>query len=183
MQAAARCALAVLPFTCLGLGAGCAASQAESSCPDSVPKEAEFPPGETQLAARVGRIGWGACPAGLPAACEMAVLEGDPRREMLFTVRFRTRGDFVLKPHWHPGNERVTVLEGRIGVGFGTEVDREMVTWFEAGDYYVNAKEVVHFVLTDGPTVVQITGIGPWKANLIEPRPEGAKREAPESRR
>jgi hypothetical protein len=98
----------------------------------------------------------------------MAVLEGDPKREMLFTVRFRTGSKFEMKPHWHPRNERVTILKGKIGVGFGDEIDSKNVTWFGPGDYYVNAKDAHHFVLADGPAVLQITGIGPWKANFLE---------------
>ena len=150
-------------------GWGCAGSTPESKCAESISIEAELPRGESQLAARAADIAWQACPPSLPADCEMAVLEGDPKRVMLFTVRFRVAGNFVLEPHRHPGNERVTVLDGRIGVGFGNEVDRDEVTWFGPGDYYVNAKGVVHFVLAEGPTVVQITGIGPWEANLIDP--------------
>jgi hypothetical protein len=98
----------------------------------------------------------------------MAVLEGDPKQEMLFTVRFRTGSEFEMKPHWHPRNERVTILEGNVGVGFGDEIDRENVTWFGPGDYYVNANGAHHFVLADEPAVLQITGIGPWKANFLE---------------
>jgi hypothetical protein len=98
----------------------------------------------------------------------MAVLEGDPKREMLFTVRFRIGSEFEMMPHWHPRNERVTILEGKVGVGFGDEIDRENVTWFGPGDYYVNAKEAHHFVLADGPAVLQVTGIGPWRANFLE---------------
>ena len=51
-----------------------------------------------------------------------------------------TGSEFEMKPHWHPRNERVTILEGKIGVGFGDEIDRENVTWFGPGDYYVNAQ-------------------------------------------
>ena len=98
----------------------------------------------------------------------MAVLEGDPKREMLFTVRFKTGSEFEMKPHSHPRNERVTILEGKIGVGFGDEIDRKNVTWFGPGDYYVNAQNTNHFVLAEGPAVLQITGIGPWKANFLE---------------
>ena len=98
----------------------------------------------------------------------MAVLEGDPKREMLFTVRFRADSGFEMKPHWHPRNERVTILEGKVGVGFGDEVVRDDIEWFGPGDYYVNAKGAHHYVLTDGPAVLQITGIGPWEAHFLE---------------
>jgi hypothetical protein len=97
----------------------------------------------------------------------MAVLEGDPKREMLFTVRFRADAGFEMRPHWHPRNERVTILEGRVGVGFGDAIDRENVAWFGPGDYYVNSKEAHHFVLVDEPSVLQITGIGPWKVSFL----------------
>ncbi|MGB5191696.1 MAG: cupin domain-containing protein [Polyangiales bacterium] len=129
--------------------------------------EAAFPEGESQLVRRADAITWVRCPPSLPAPCEMAVLEGDPKTEMMFTVRFRTGSAFEMKPHWHPRNERVTILEGRVGVGFGDQIDRENVTWFGPGDYYVNAEGAHHFVLTDGPAVLQITGIGPWKANFL----------------
>jgi quercetin dioxygenase-like cupin family protein len=81
----------------------------------------------------------------------MAVLEVDPKRDMLFTVRFRTGRQFEMKPHWHPRNERVTILEGKVGVGFGSKVDRENLTWFGPGDYYVNPSGAHHFVLAEGP--------------------------------
>lgn len=154
--------------TLLWLSAGCASSQATPSCPQSSVTEAGFPAGQSQIALRADEIAWVPCPPTLPSECEMAVIEGDPKQEMLFTVRFRTGSQFEMRPHWHPRNERVTILEGKIGVGFGDAIDRENVTWFVPGDYYVNAKEAHHFVLADGPAVLQITGIGPWKAHFLD---------------
>ncbi len=151
----------------VSLGLGCAGSQTPPACPEAGPIEAAFPEEETQLARLAGELAWSPCPPSLPADCEMVVLEGDPKRETLFTARFRTGAKFEMKPHWHPRNERVTILEGRIGVGFGDEIDREKVSWFGPGDYYVNAREAHHFVLADGPAVLQITGIGPWKAIFL----------------
>ena len=150
----------------LGLCAGCAASQATPSCPDG-DLEVELPTGSTQIAMRAPDIVWGPCPAALPDGCEMAVLEGDPRSETLFTVRFRTHTAFELPPHYHPRHERVTILDGQIGVGFGDEIDHTKVTWFGPGDYYVNAKGAHHFVLADEPAMLQITGIGPWGVNYL----------------
>jgi hypothetical protein len=162
-----RYTILLLSLPLFAFNAGCAASQATPSYPVASTLEAVFPEGETQIASRADEIAWAPCPPTLPAGCEMVVLEGDPKQEMLFTVRFRTGSEFEMKPHWHPRNERVTILEGKIGVGFGDEIDRENVTWFGPGDYYVNAKDAHHFVLADGPAVLQITGIGPWKANFL----------------
>jgi len=155
MRACMRC------WVLFGLLAGCGAPAVSNV-------EVAFPEGQTQLAVSTDSIKWGPCPPTLPSACKMAVLEGDPREPMLFTVRFRTTGAFELKPHWHPRNERVTILEGKVGVGFGDVIDRETATWFGPGDYYVNAKEAHHFVLADDPALIQITGIGPWQVHFVE---------------
>ena len=148
--------------------AGCAASSAEPSVPDQEALEVALPGGESQLVARGDELEWRSCPPALPEDCEMTILEGDPRQPKLFTARFRSRGGFEMKPHWHPQNERVTILEGRVGVGFGDAIDRENVTWFGPGDYYVNAKEAPHFVIVDEAVLLQITGIGPWTVNYLE---------------
>ena len=97
-----RYTVLLLSLTILALTTGCAASQTKSSCPDASVTEAGFDVGETQVALRAEEIAWVSCPPTLPAGCEMAVLEGDPKREMLFTVRFRTGSEFEMKPHWHP---------------------------------------------------------------------------------
>jgi hypothetical protein len=158
----------LLSIALLSVVEGCASSQSKPSCPEAGKTEAAFAPGKAQVASHVDEIAWMPCPPTLPTGCEMAVLEGDPKREMLFTVRFRTVGGFEMLPHWHPRNERVTVLEGRVGVGFGDAIDRENVVWFGPGDYYVNAQNAHHFVLVDEPSVLQITGIGPWKVSFLK---------------
>lgn len=145
----------------------CASSAPPATCP-TAPVEVELDDGTSQITKRASDVTWGPCPPVLPAACEMAVLEGDPRSETLFTVRFHTKAPFELSPHWHPRHERVTILEGQVGVGFGDEIDREKATWFGPGDYYVNAKGAHHFVLSDGPALIQITGIGPWQVRYVD---------------
>lgn len=124
----------------------------------------QFPEGEVQHVVRADSTPWKPCPPTLPTGCQMAVLEGDPQGEDLFTVRFLANGTFVMPPHWHPKDERVTVISGTVAVVFGAESERQDATEFGPGDYYVNARNAVHQVWIEGPTVLQITGIGPWKA-------------------
>ena len=98
----------------------------------------------------------------------MAVLEGNPKAEQIFTFRIRITKPFVLPPHTHPRNERVTVIDGAIYVGFGDTVDKAASTRFEVGDYYVNRAGAHHFVWSDEPATVQLTGIGPWAIQAVE---------------
>ena len=60
------------------------------------------------------------------------------------------------------------MLEGKVGVGFGDVLDKQKGKLFGPGDYYVNAPMAHHFVWTEGPVVLQITGIGPWQATFLE---------------
>ena len=133
----------------------------------------QFPEGEVQHVVRADSTPWKPCPPTLPPNCEMAVLEGNPLGEDLFTVRFRTSDTFIMPPHWHPKDERVTIISGGAAVAFGDVGERQDATEFGPGDYYVNAKDAHHFVLADGPAVLQITGIGPWKANFLEAEESG----------
>lgn len=131
----------------------------------------QFPEGEVQHIVRFESTPWAPCPPTLPAGCEMAVLEGNPQGEDLFTVRFRVSDTFLMPPHWHPKDERVTILTGTVAVAFGADGDRQDATEFGPGDYYVNARHAVHTVWIEGPTVLQITGIGPWKAVPVQEAP------------
>ncbi|TNE92820.1 MAG: hypothetical protein EP330_00095 [Deltaproteobacteria bacterium] len=136
--------------------------------------EAAFPDGVKQIVHRPDELTWGPCPPGPLSGlgCQMAVLEGSPREPQIFTLRIKTDEPFVLPPHTHPRNERVTLLEGKVHVGFGDVVDKEASTEFAPGDYYVNRAETAHFVWSDDPMVLQITGIGPWKVDPVHPHEE-----------
>ena len=130
--------------------------------------EMSFPEGTVQHVVTAEGVPWRPCPPNLPSGCEIAVLEGDPQGPNLFTVRFRVTGEFIMPPHSHPQNERVTVLSGKVSVAFGKDATRESAKQFGPGDYYVNAREAIHVVWADEPSVIQITGIGPWKAEFVE---------------
>lgn len=146
---------------CLALVAGCTTTTL-------VPDAHSFGPGEQQIVHRADDMPYGPGPAAVPFACEMAVLEGNPDGEGLFTIRLRTREPWVMPPHYHPRAERVTVLSGTIHVGFGRAVDKDASATFVTGDYYVNAPGAVHYVWTDEPVEIQITGLGPWEVHPLE---------------
>ncbi len=139
-----------------------------TGCAQSRVGEFDFAEGVVQHAVPADEISWRACPPNLPSGCEIAVLEGDPRASGLFTVRFRLSEDFVMPPHTHPRDERVTVLHGRMAVAFGANATRDDATEFGPGDYYVNASGAIHTVWASKSSEIQITGFGPWEAHFVE---------------
>ena len=139
-----------------------------TGCAQSQVGEFDFPEGIVQHAVPAAEIAWRPCPPNLPSGCEIAVLEGDPKAAGLFTVRFRLTDDFVMPPHTHPQDERVTVLAGRVAVGFGSGGARADAREFGPGDYYVNARGAVHTVWAEKSSEIQITGVGPWEAHFVE---------------
>lgn len=130
--------------------------------------EMKFPEEEVQHVVHAEDIQWKPCPPNLPSGCEIAVLEGNPQSPDLFTVRFRVNEGFVMPPHTHPKDERVTILAGKMSVAFGADGKRENAKQFGPGDYYVNARGAIHTVWADTVSIIQITGIGPWEAKFVE---------------
>ena len=130
--------------------------------------EMQFPEGSVQHVVLATEMKWIPCPPNLPSGCEMAILEGSPKNNELFTVRFRMNTTIVMPAHTHPKDERVTILEGKAAVAFGKDARREDAREFVPGDYYVNAREAVHTVWIEEGTVLQITGIGPWEAHFVK---------------
>jgi len=135
--------------------------------PESV-GDMKFPEGSVQHVVHADDIQWQPCPPNLPAGCEIAILEGSPKSNDLFTVRFKISGDFVMPPHTHPRDERATILQGKAYVAFGKDGKREDAQEFGPGDYYVNARGAIHTVWIDSSTIIQLTGIGPWEVEYIE---------------
>ena len=69
-----------------------------------------FSDGKVQHIVRGDKIQWQKCPPSLPQGCELSILEGNPKKAELFTVRFKLDDTFFMPPHNHPKDERVTIL-------------------------------------------------------------------------
>ena len=106
---------------------------------------AAIPPSTVQVHAK--SIHWKAGPPTMPKGSKIAVIEGDQTRSGIFTLRIKFPAGAVVPPHWHPRPERVTLLSGRVMVGFGDVVDSTTTTTFTADDFYVNPAEAHHYVI------------------------------------
>ena len=74
--------------------------------------EMQFPEGSVQHVVLASEIQWMPCPPNLPSGCQLAALEGSPKSNDLFTVRFKVDEGMVMPPHTHPKDERVTRCPG-----------------------------------------------------------------------
>ena len=109
---------------------------------------------------------WKDAPPSLPPGTKVAVLEGDARKEGIFTMRLRVPANASIPLHTHPRAERVTVLSGRVEV----RVDHQVKT-FATGGFYVNDANVPHSVHFAEESVLQLTCEGPWELHLVTRTP------------
>lgn len=115
-----------------------------------------------------GRLtGWAAGPASLPAGAQAIVLEGDPTKAELFTVRLRFPNDYRIPPHFHSAWEHITVISGIFHVGMGDTFDPSRFTELRAGSFAALPTGMRHFAHTVGETVVQLHGMGPWTVTYV----------------
>lgn len=115
------------------------------------------------------QIDWQAAPPSLEEGAEVAVLEGDPSKAGVFTMRIKMPDGFHISPHTHPNVERVTVISGAFLLGSGKELDRQNVEPLEPGSYTSMPPGMVHYAIAEGETVIQLTSIGPWIINYENP--------------
>ncbi|WP_416672688.1 cupin domain-containing protein [Egbenema bharatensis] len=114
-------------------------------------------------------VEWQAAPPSLEPGAEVALLEGSPSELGVFTMRIRMPDDFYISPHWHPGVERVTAISGLFQLGTGDELNRATTETLEPGSYVSMPPEFRHYAIAEGDTVIQLTSVGPWEVNYINP--------------
>lgn len=101
---------------------------------------------------------------------QRAVVDGDPTKAGPFVLRFRCPDKYQIEPHFHPESEAVTVLEGVLHVGIGQTFDYNALTVVRAGGFINLPKDVPHFGLCDGNTVLEIHAVGPWGTKVPDGR-------------
>ena len=112
----------------------------------------------------------------LPPGAQIAVLEGDPNKEGFFTMRIRMPDGYRVPPHWHPKQERVTVLSGTLNLGSGDTFDPTKTKALEAGTYSSMTPKMPHFAWMKGETVLQLSTLGPWSVTYINPADDPRKK-------
>jgi quercetin dioxygenase-like cupin family protein len=110
--------------------------------------------------------------------CDLAPVSGDPNGEGTFVLRLRCVDGAKIPAHWHPTDENVTVLKGTFLVGLGETFDEAKLQTMNVGNFVSMPKEMRHFAMSRGDTIVQVHGEGPFKVNWVNPSevqpPDGA---------
>lgn len=102
--------------------------------------------------------------------CDIASVSGDFNAEgQPFVLRFRCVDGAKTPPHWHPVDEYVTVLKGTFLVGMGESFDDSKLQTMNVGNFVVVPKEMRHFAMAKGETIIQVHGTGPFKVNWVNP--------------
>lgn len=114
-------------------------------------------------------IKWGPAPAVFPAGAQMAVMQGNPGANGLFTVRLRMPSGYRIAPHTHPTDEHITVITGNFRVGMGKTLDAGQMTTLHAGDFITAPSGAPHYAQARGTTVVQVHAMGPFALTYVNP--------------
>ncbi|MFO0752784.1 MAG: cupin domain-containing protein [Thermodesulfovibrionales bacterium] len=102
---------------------------------------------------------WKAGPSSLPTS-QVAVLEGDPKKQGFFVMRIKLPAGTKIPPHVHKNRERVTIISGKFNLAMGEKTENPIS--LPAGSYFSFQPNTVHNAWVDEETVVQIGTMGPW---------------------
>ena len=100
--------------------------------------------------------------------CDLAPVSGDPNADgEPFVLRLRCVDGAKIPAHWHPTDENVTVLKGTFLVGMGDSFDEAKLQTMSVGNFATMPKEMRHYGMAKGETIVQVHGAGPFKVNWV----------------
>ncbi|GAB3679520.1 cupin domain-containing protein [Salinisphaera aquimarina] len=119
--------------------------------------------------AQADQIEWQAGPDSLPAGAQMKVLAGDPGKQGPFVVRFRFPAHFKVAMHTHPMVENLTMISGEMMHDLGND-DADAQAVAPGGFIYLPSNTPHSVWTTDRPAVVQLTAIGPFKIEYLDPK-------------
>jgi len=134
------------------------------------------PPPTTHVMTENSALTWMDAPPSLPKGAKLAVISGDPSKPGPFVVRLQTPAGYKIAPHWHPGDENVTVLSGSVALGMGETWDESKMKTVGPGGYAGLPAEMRHYFLAKSASTVQVHGNGPFVVNYVNPADDPSKK-------
>jgi quercetin dioxygenase-like cupin family protein len=114
-------------------------------------------------------VKWVDGPPALPKGAKVALLHGDPAKPGLFVMRAKLPANYKIPAHWHPADEIVTVLSGTFFLGHGDKLDPAGGKGHAAGSFIAMPPKMHHYAYTKKETIIQLSTVGPWGINYINP--------------
>jgi quercetin dioxygenase-like cupin family protein len=133
---------------------------------DGVAAEAKSPPASLK---------WAAAPPSLPSGAQMAVVSGDPGKKGMFVIQLKMPAGYAVPAHWHPTDEKVTVLSGKLGYGMTDKLDRSKAKRLTTGGTVVMKAKMHHWVFATSPATVQVSAMGPFAITYVDPKDDPRK--------
>ena len=119
---------------------------------------------------------WGPAPPALPGGAEIAVVKGDPMKAGPFTIHLKMPANYSVPPHWHPFDEKVTLVSGKLAYGMSDRMSRTAATGLAAGQSVVMKAREHHWVMSADGAEVEVSAMGPFKITYVnagdDPRPK-----------
>jgi hypothetical protein len=113
------------------------------------------------------QIPWGPVNA---AGAQSAVVVGDPAKPGFYMVYNKwTKGNHFSRPHFHPNDRYIVVLQGTWWVGTGPHFDPAETKPIPAGSFVTHFGKQVHWDgAKDEDAVLLIMGEGPGSSTLVK---------------
>ena len=97
---------------------------------------------------------------------DVTMLVGDLQQGGHFAFRQKLRAGSSSSPHFHTADYHITVLSGKLYVGYGKKVDKASAKPLEAGTFLTIPAMQNHYEWTDEETVLQVYGRGAAKTEF-----------------
>jgi hypothetical protein len=120
-------------------------------------------------------VKWGPPPPVISQQIKLAVISGNPMADGLYVIRLKLPANFNVPAHFHPKDEAVTVISGDFHIGMGDKLDKSNGVVLHAGGYAEAPAGMRHYGWTDGETVVQVHGMGPFGITYVNPEDDPSK--------
>lgn len=119
----------------------------------------------------VKQVKWAAAPPMLPPGAQIAVVSGDPSKQVPFTIRLKFPANYTIPAHSHPGDENVVIVSGALTFGMGDALlkNTSANTTLSAGGYALMPANMNHYAYTKSPATIVVYGIGPVEFKYVNP--------------
>jgi quercetin dioxygenase-like cupin family protein len=130
---------------------------------------------DEHVVAQADTMKWGPAPPALPKGAQMAVIAGDPGKEVPYVLRVKVPAGYKVPAHTHPSDENVTVISGNFHIGMGAKLDETKGDSLKAGGFTIAPKGMQHYAWFTEETVIQIHGVGPFAITYVNPADDPRK--------